>query len=62
MAYATKAAKDKAIATGEANVTKLEASVEKLTKQLTGAKHGLAVAKADLEHRKSAPTVDSLSE
>lgn len=60
MAYATKEAKAKAIKTAEANVAKLEASVTKLTGQLEGATKGLAVAKADLEHRKSAPTVDSL--
>jgi outer membrane protein TolC len=53
--YATKAARDKAVKSAEATVTRLEQTVDKHAKGLETATAELKIAREDLEHRKTAP-------
>lgn len=61
MAYASDEAKQKAVAVKEKEVATLEAKVASLSGKAASAQRALAIAVADLEHRKNGPVAPPVS-
>jgi uncharacterized protein involved in exopolysaccharide biosynthesis len=58
MAYATKAARDKAVESQQKNVETLKAQQTKTGERYKALVRQVRLAEAELEHRKTAPTLE----